>query len=117
MAEDWARPVVHWEIQAKDVDAQRAFYGALFNWQMSDGPNIRIAPGVEGPLPGPGGTLRGGAHPGVSLYIQVLDLASTLAKAETLGGKALVPVTHNPGGASIAGILDPEGNRVMLVQQ
>ena len=37
MADDWARPVVHWEIEAKDPERQRAFYADLFNWKIGDG--------------------------------------------------------------------------------
>ena len=37
MAQDWARPVVHWEIEADDPERQRAFYADLFNWQIGDG--------------------------------------------------------------------------------
>ena len=31
---DWARPVVHWEIEARDPERQRAFYSRLFNWEI-----------------------------------------------------------------------------------
>ena len=37
MAQDWARPVVHWEIEATDPERQRAFYADLFNWKIGDG--------------------------------------------------------------------------------
>lgn len=117
MAEDWARPLVHWEIQARDAQKLRDFYGQLFNWQIGDGPIMRIPAGVGGPEPGPGGHVRQGDHPGVSLYIQVLDLNASVAKAAELGGKVLSQPTDTPGGQTIAGIADPEGNRVMLVQQ
>ncbi len=117
MADDWARPVVFWEIQANDADTLKTFYAELFNWSMTDGPLIRFAPGIGGPLPGPGGSIRNGAHPGVSLYVQVLNLGETIAKAERLGGRPLLPPMDTAGGPTIAGILDPEGNRLMLVQQ
>jgi hypothetical protein len=117
MAEDWARPVVFWEITATDSAKMAAFYKEMFNWQMTDGPAPRIAAGIGGPLPGPGGSIRPGAHPGVSLYVQVLDLRESLAKGERLGGKTIIQPTDTPGGPTVAGLLDPEGNRLMLVQQ
>ena len=117
MADDWARPVVAWEIQARDADTLKLFYRDLFNWSMTDGPLIRIAGGIAGPLPGPVGVMRTADHPGVSLYIQVLDLRQTMTKAEQMGGKITLQPTDTPGGPTIAGILDPEGNRLMLVQQ
>jgi predicted enzyme related to lactoylglutathione lyase len=117
MAEDWARPVVHWEIQARDPQRLREFYGQLFNWQIGDGPLMRIAPGIGGPEPGPGGHIRQSQNPGVSLFIQVRDLRTSLDKAAQLGGTVHLQPTDTPGGPTIAGIADPEGNRVMLVQQ
>ena len=119
MAEDWARPVVFWEIQAKDGAKLGAFYKELFNWEGAGNESmIRFASGIGGPLPGPGGMIRTAANTGVSLYIQVLDLKTTLAKAETLGGTRLMEPFDPPGGGpTLAGLLDPEGNRVMLVQQ
>jgi predicted enzyme related to lactoylglutathione lyase len=117
MAEDWARPVVHWEIQARDAEKQRAFYSQLFNWEIGEGPVMRIPPGVGGPEPGPAGHIRQGDHPGVSLYVQVRDLRASLAKAEQLGGAIVSQPFDVPQGPTIAGITDPEGNRIVLVQQ
>jgi predicted enzyme related to lactoylglutathione lyase len=46
MAEDWARPVVHWEIEAQDPALLKLFYGALFNWKIGDGFIMEIPPGI-----------------------------------------------------------------------
>jgi predicted enzyme related to lactoylglutathione lyase len=117
MAEDWARPVVHFEIQGREPQRLREFYGQLFNWQIGEGPIMTIPAGIGGPPPGPGGHIRQGDHPGVSLYIQVLDLRASLEKAQQLGGSVFLQPVDTPGGQTIAGIADPEGTRVMLVQQ
>jgi predicted enzyme related to lactoylglutathione lyase len=117
MAEDWARPVVHWEIQARDAEKLRNFYMQMFNWPIGEGPVMAIPAGIGGPLPGPGGHMRQGSRPGVSLYIQVLDLRVSLEKAAQLGGTVVSQPDFTPGRATTAGILDPEGNRVTLVQQ
>ena len=74
MAQDWARPVVHWEIEAKDPERQKAFYADLFNWRIGDGFIMDIPAGIGGPEPGPGGHIRGSARAGVTLYVQVADL-------------------------------------------
>jgi predicted enzyme related to lactoylglutathione lyase len=108
---------VHWEINARDPQKQREFYAQLFNWQIGDGPAMRIPPGVGGPEPGPGGHLRQSEHPGVTLYIQVRDLRASLDKAVQLGGAVILQPVDLPQGQTIAGITDPEGNRVSLVQQ
>ena len=52
---DWSRPVVHWAISARDPEKQKAFYAALFNWEIEDGPIMDIPAGIGGPEPGPGG--------------------------------------------------------------
>lgn len=117
MADDWARPVVHWEIRAADPERLRAFYGELFNWTIGEGPIMRIPPGVGGPEAGPGGHIRADEPGGVTLYVQVRDLAASLTRAADLGGTVVREPFDVPGGPTLAAIEDPEGNPVMLVQQ
>jgi uncharacterized protein len=117
MDNDWARPVVHWEIEALDPDRMRAFYGELFNWKIGDGPIMQIPAGIGGPEPGPAGHIRGGDRSGVSLYIQVRDLRQSLSKATDLGASVVIEPFDLPGGPTLAAITDPEGNPLMLVQQ
>jgi predicted enzyme related to lactoylglutathione lyase len=117
MSADWARPVVHWEIEALDPERQRGFYEDLFNWDIRDGPIMNIAAGLGGPEPGPAGHIRQGDAPGVRLYVQVRDINVSLSKASELGGTALSEPFDVPGGPTIAFISDPEGNPLVLVQQ
>jgi uncharacterized protein len=116
MTQDWARPVVHWEIEAKDPERQRAFYGALFNWRIGDGPIMEIPAGIGGPEPGPAGHIRAGERSGVTLYVQVADLRSSLERSVTLGATVVVEPFDIPGGPTLAAITDPEGNPLTLVQ-
>jgi predicted enzyme related to lactoylglutathione lyase len=117
MVEDWARPVVHWEIEARDAEKQRAFYASLFNWSIGAGPIMQIPAGIGGPEPGPGGHIRGGSErSGVTLYVQVADLRASLDKSVSLGATVVAEPFDVPDGPTLAGILDPEGNPVMLVQ-
>lgn len=116
-ARDWARPVVHWEIEARDPERQKAFYGELFNWNIGDGFIMAIEPGLGGPEPGPAGHLRESERSGVTLYVQVRDLKEALAKAVELGGSVVAEPFDVPDGPTLAGIADPEGNPVTLVQQ
>lgn len=113
---DWARPVVHWAISARDPQAQRAFYAALFNWDIEADGLMNIGAGIGGPEPGPAGHIQQG-EPGVSLYVQVRDIRASLAKAEELGGKVTMEPVDVPGGPTIAFLKDPEGNPLALVQQ
>lgn len=117
MVKDWARPVVHWEIQAVDPDRLRAFYSELFNWDIDDGPIMSISPGIGGPEPGPAGHIRATGHSGVTLYVQVLDIGASLEKTKELGGSVTSERFQFPNTPTMAGITDPEGNPVMLIQQ
>jgi predicted enzyme related to lactoylglutathione lyase len=116
MTEDWARPVVHWDIQAKDPERMRGFYAQMFNWEIADGPIMQIGPAVGAPEPITGHIMQS-ERPGVVLYIQVLDVKATMEKAKELGGSVVAQPFQIPDGAMIAGITDPEDNRIVLVQQ
>lgn len=117
MGADWARPVVHWEIEARDPEAQRAFYAALFNWEIGDGPIMNFAAGLGGPEPGPAGHIRPSGRSAVNLYVQVRDLLEALARTAELGGEVTMEPFDVPGGPTLAAIADPEGNALVLVQQ
>ena len=116
MAEDWARPVVHWEIQALDVEKMTTFYRELFNWNIGDGRVRAIGPGIGAPEPITG-HIRGADTSRFSLYVQVLKLGETIEKAKTMGGSVDREPFDLPQGQTVAWISDPEGNRLVLVQQ
>ena len=116
-AADWVRPIVHWEIRARDPELQRTFYGALFSWPIGDGPIMNIPSGLGGPEPGPAGHMSQHDRPGFVLYVQVRDLDESLARVPELGGTVVSPPFDVPGGPTIAAIDDPEGNPLVLVQQ
>jgi predicted enzyme related to lactoylglutathione lyase len=117
MSEDWARPVVHWEIEARDPVRQTAFYHRLFNWAIGDGPIHQIAPGLGGPEPGPAGHIRQSHRSGVTVYVQVRDLPTSVALARQLGADVIAEPFDVPGGPTLAVVNDPEGNPLVLVQQ
>jgi predicted enzyme related to lactoylglutathione lyase len=118
MSGDWARPVVHWEIESTQPERLRTFYAELFNWDIGDGPIMSIPAGIGGPEPGPNGHIRGSSRNGVNLFVQVRDLRESLDRATSLGGTTIAePFEPSPAAATLAAILDPDGNAVMLVQQ
>ena len=114
---DWARPVVHWSLVARDPEQQKRFYAELFHWTIGDGFIMDIPAGLGGPEPGPGGHIQPGDAPGFSLFVQVRDIAETLARTVELGGEVRGDPFDVPGGPTICPIADPEGNPLMLVQQ
>lgn len=113
---DWPRPVVHWQIEARDPERLREFYRLMFNWRIGSGPIMEIPAGIGGPEPGPAGHLIQSARSGITLYIQVRDLRESLARAAELGGAVVAEPFDLPNTPTLASITDPEGNPVMLVQ-
>jgi predicted enzyme related to lactoylglutathione lyase len=53
----------------------------------------------------------------VTLFVQVRDLRESLDLAAALGGTIVAEPFDLPGQPTLAGIVDPEGNPLMLVQQ
>jgi hypothetical protein len=76
---------------------------------------MSIPPGIGGPE-GVGGHILAADAPGISIFVQVLDLDETLRKAGEMGGRAVLPPFDVPGGPTIAQMADPEGNIVGLVK-
>lgn len=111
-------PVVHFEIMARgDRARSQKFYSDLFEWHVQ--PEDEMNYGVvdthaEG---GIGGGISGdGAYSGVTVYVQVDDLQKFLDKAESLGGKTVMPPMEVPGVVTLAMFSDPEGNVIGMIQ-
>jgi hypothetical protein len=81
--------LVYFQINVADGEKAKAFYTALFGWQVSPG-----VPGgfqFEGPRP-PGGGFGGGeTHPRPTVYFDVENLEEGIARVKELGGEAGEP--------------------------
>lgn len=112
-------PVVHFEIQSKQSEALKSFYGDLFGWHIdSSNPMNYGIVDTHSEGQGIGGGI-GDAASGVNrvtFYVQVDDLQALLDKAESMGGKTLMPVTAVMPDVVIALFSDPEGNVIGLVK-
>ena len=107
------RPVVHFEIGCRDTAKTQEFYAKLFDWKVSPmGPAAMIAPEGAG-IGGHISSLGHEPHHYTIFYVDVDDVAGYLKKAESLGGKTLVPPVDIPSG-TFAWMQDPEGNTVGL---
>jgi predicted enzyme related to lactoylglutathione lyase len=108
---------VHVEFAAKDPNAAAKFYADLFGWKTEDMPEMNyvmfdVEPGPGGGFPAVDGET---INPGdVIIYVSTDDIEASLAKAEELGGKTLLPRTEIPGMGWFAFFADPTGNRVGL---
>ena len=107
---------VSWfEVMGPDAGALTTFYTELFGWTASkyDLPGEMEYAELD---PGDPKSIHGGvgsnpmATSYVTVYAESPDLAATIAKAEELGGKTLMPPTEMPGGPSVAMFADPQGH-------
>jgi predicted enzyme related to lactoylglutathione lyase len=107
------RPVIHFEIGCKDSAKTREFYSKLFDWQMNPmGAATMIAPEAPG-IGGHISALGHEPHHYTIFYVDVEDVAAYLKKAESMGGKTLIPPVEIPTG-TFAWMQDPDGNTVGL---
>jgi predicted enzyme related to lactoylglutathione lyase len=109
--------VTWFQIGTDDPAAAEEFYGSLFGWTFesdpeADGPGYRTVrtPG-EGGIGGGIATTGDRAANHAVFYVEVEDVAATLAAAEAKGGKVLVPRQATPDGLVFAHLLDPSGNQ------
>ncbi|HLZ10580.1 MAG TPA: glyoxalase [Chloroflexota bacterium] len=111
-------PVVHFDISARDGAKVREFYGKLFDWKINFMSEMNDAPvktkGNDGGIDG--GIALGNGHTGVSIFVQVPNHQASLDKAESLGGKTVMPPTEIPGVVTMATLKAVEGNLVGLVK-
>jgi hypothetical protein len=103
---------VHQELQTKDTDSAKAFYGALFGWTFDDVPMpegvYSIIVGPEGPFGGIG-SLMPGVSPTWMGYVGVDSIDDTTHGVEDGGGRVVVPKTEVPGMGWFAWYEDPQG--------
>jgi uncharacterized protein len=114
-----ARPVVWFDIATTDGPTLFGFYQELFGWEIdSDNPTqYGMVSAAEGGIGGGIGTAQDGAARGVSVYVDVDDAQAYLTRAETLGGKTVVPPYEVPGVGMLAEFTDPQGNRIGVWQR
>ena len=114
------QPVAFFEVISDDPERAQQFYAELFDWQVDASPEMEgyalVDTGAgEGAVGGGIGPSQGPGDTGVKIYVRVDDLDAYLARAEQLGGAALVPPMELPGDfGRIAIVADPDGNAVGL---
>jgi len=110
---------VSWfEVLGKNPDKLRGFYGKMFGWSfkpigdpsgdyaMTEASQTGIGGGIGKAPEGNGSSI---------FYVSVADVAASLARAEQLGGKVLVPVTEMPE-VTFAVFADPEGHPIGIAK-
>ena len=115
-------PVVHFEINSSDVEKSQSFFKELFDWHIEAMPMEAMPGMVYGMVDTHSGGISGGisnspdGQTHVTFYIEVDDLQAYLDKAESLGGKTVLPVMEISGMVTLAMFSDPAGAVVGLVK-
>jgi predicted enzyme related to lactoylglutathione lyase len=111
-------PVIHWEIMARDRKKMQEFYSDLFGWTVNDNNPMNYGL-VDTAAGGINGGIMQTVPPQPSLvtfYVDVEDPAGTLARAESLGGKTVLPATPIPNVGTIGMFQDPEGHCIGIIK-
>ena len=123
-------PVVHFEMPYDDPQRMADFYVSVFGWQTKllgeDMGAYVLATTTEtdGDIPKRPGAINGGffpkkpdwpaQHP--SIVVAVDDIAESMKKITSAGGKVLGEPMQIPGVGKYASFTDTEGNRVSMLQ-
>lgn len=108
--------VTWFQVGSNEPEQAKAFYGELFGWKFLADPNsggdydlIQYADG-DHPVGGVAHTEEA-ADNHATFYVEVADLSATIAAAERLGAKVLVPPVKDKSGLAFAHLVDTSGNR------
>jgi predicted enzyme related to lactoylglutathione lyase len=110
--------VVHVEVVGKDGPRLQRFYQDVFGWELdTNNPGgYGIAPSEQAAVAVGVGTSPDGGAGHVTGYVAVSDIDAALAKAESLGGRTVMPKMSPGPNAMIALVADPEGHVVGLTE-
>jgi predicted enzyme related to lactoylglutathione lyase len=115
-----ANKFCHIELTTVDPAAAKEFYGSLFDWKLEDMPMgdstyTMISTGEE-----PGGGIMAPPMPEVPTawmtYVEVVDVAASVARAKELGGAVHVDKTPIPDMGFFAVIADPTGGVIGIFE-
>ncbi len=116
-----ANPFVHVELATTDVNKAKSFYTSLFDWKLEDhdmggGETYSIIKVGEGTGGGMMKHPMQGEPSSWLPYILVEDVATTTAKAKSLGAKIIRDVSEVPGMGKFAIVIDPTGATIAFWQ-
>lgn len=110
------------ELMTTDPRAAAAFYGALFGWKSEDmdmGTGAyhvqKLGEDAIGGIMGMPPGAPAGMPPVWGSYVTVSNVDETVAQAEKLGGKVVMPIMQVPGVGRMAVIADPQGAVLSII--
>ncbi len=114
------KPVVYFEVAARDVKKLKRFYSKAFGWTFEKGPQQGVHTTKAGGRPGISGFLieRGNKIPDyVSLYVDVESIEKVLAIFQKNGGSVIRPTFSPDGDNKVCIVADPEGHLFSLSER
>jgi len=109
--------IIHIEFSSNDPKASGKFYADLFEWKIEENEEMQYVSFETEPDHGGGfnDTSQEMTDPGDILpYVSTDDIETSLARAEELGGRIVMPKTEIPTVGWFAIFSDPTGNNVGL---
>lgn len=111
---------VWYELMTTDMDAAKAFYSEVIGWKTAQWPDASSGmppytmwqvgdDSIGGVMTLPDKAKEMGVPPHWLVYVQVIDVDATAARAKELGGTVHVPPTDIPTVGRFAVIADPQG--------
>jgi len=100
------------ELQTNAIGASRDFYAEVLGWEYDVNASGYVSCKVDGRAQAGMVAIEeswGDVPPNWGLYFLVENAASTVARAEELGGTILMPITEADGVGRFAIIRDPQG--------
>ena len=109
-------PVMWFEVLGKDSVKLSQFYGSLFGWTFKGDPARYATVDANGRgIPGGVGSIYANTRSWVTFYVETTDVTASLADAEKLGGRVVMPRTELPD-VTLGIFEDPEGHAIGLVE-
>jgi predicted enzyme related to lactoylglutathione lyase len=114
------KPVVYFEVAARDVKKLKGFYARAFGWAFEKGPHEGVHTTEAGGRPGiPGFLVERGERirDYVSLYVDVESIKKVVAIFEKHGGSVIRPPFSPDGINQVCIVADPEGHLFSLSER
>ena len=109
-------PVLWFEVLGKDSTGLCTFYGSLFGWSFQGDPaRYATMQGNDRGISGGVGAIYPNTRSWVTFYVETPDITASLADAERLGGRVVMPRTELPD-VTLGIFEDPEGHAIGLIE-
>ncbi|MBX3232053.1 MAG: VOC family protein [Labilithrix sp.] len=104
-------PFVHLDLATDDVKAAKKFYRSVFDWKLTDFPEMQwtgidVGKGVGGGI----GAKQSPDQPtSWTAYVDVADVKKTIAKAKKNGATIVIPYMEVGNMGALGVFVDPQG--------